>query len=357
MRQGRDVPQLREERSQPAHGHLCGGGAAPRARCPGTDWPGAPPPRRGGRGPRAASGRPAPAAPPAATTSGRRPARPPGRSGPPCRRRPARSPPPTSEPRVIRTTPKVPSPARQSAIRPGTAPRRRAGAARRGGTARSTAGTSRGPARGRHVRGRGCRRRRPRTVRARRGAAVGHPMATCGQGGQRDQLAGLVGRRAAVVEGDVVAGRDHHHQVGGHPPRPLGPAGLPVGEVGHLDLHRGAHPVDVEGDRAVGLRDVGHHGGRLGHRRGAGVCSADTRSHAAGPSAAGTTFHRLGLSYQLAAGFNQLVWPGDTPFHTTGRLASGCTRRGIADLVDLPGGVQRLAVVTGAPRARWRPPG
>ena len=41
--------------------------------------------------------------------------------------------------------------------------------------------------------------------------------------------------------------------------------------------------------------------------------------------AAGTTAHSLGLSYQLAAGFNQLVWAGVTPFHTTGWLAIGCT--------------------------------
>ena len=43
------------------------------------------------------------------------------------------------------------------------------------------------------------------------------------------------------------------------------------------------------------------------------VSWAGTRVQLAGPSAAGTTFHRLGSSYQVAAGFSQLVWPGVTP--------------------------------------------
>ena len=50
-----------------------------------------------------------------------------------------------------------------------------------------------------------------------------------------------------------------------------------------------------------------------------------TRVQAAGPAAAGTTFHRDGSSYQLTAGGNQLFWLACTPCHTTGWLANGVT--------------------------------
>src|SRR5450756_2382678 len=50
-----------------------------------------------------------------------------------------------------------------------------------------------------------------------------------------------------------------------------------------------------------------------------------TRAQLAGPSAAGTTPHRSGWSYQSTAGVSQLPWPGPTPFHTTGWAASGTT--------------------------------
>ena len=50
------------------------------------------------------------------------------------------------------------------------------------------------------------------------------------------------GRRRPVGQRHVVARGDDHHEVRRHAPRAVGPAGMPVGEVGHLDQHRRPHP-------------------------------------------------------------------------------------------------------------------
>ena len=148
------------------------------------------------------------------------------------------------------------------------------------------------------------------------------------QGGERPED---VGRRPPVGERDVVAGRHDHHQVGGHPPGPVGPAGVPVGEVGDLDQHGRPHPGDVEADGGVGLGHGGHRvvpacltvGPDVAHRRpgprrpgrpgrarrssGSGRCTSASE----GPS--------------LVALPSQLDGAGFTPESTTGSLASGVT--------------------------------
>ena len=50
-----------------------------------------------------------------------------------------------------------------------------------------------------------------------------------------------------------------------------------------------------------------------------------TRVQSGGPSAAGTTFQRDGVSYHATAGSNHDDWLAPTPFQTTGRSVNGTT--------------------------------
>ena len=236
VRQGRHVPQLGEQRPQPPHGPSAparpgrsAGAATDRAARPDLG-----PGYGSSASHRSTRTRRTPGAPPA---SGRRPARPPGDPGHRAHvdplvaashlRTPGRSAPPRT-------------PRRCRGSRPsgsGSGPRTRGG----GGRPREEHRRQREHPRAGWPSG---RPGRPSAARRAPSAPDGRidgqhrrrrHQRDAGRAACPTQSAGDV----AVGQGHVVAGGHHHHQVGRGPPRSVGSAGVPVGEVGdpHLDRH------------------------------------------------------------------------------------------------------------------------
>ena len=139
---------------------------------------------------------------------------------------------------------------------------------------------------------------------------------------------------AAVGQLDVGVGRDHHHEVGRHPVRPLGPGDLPVGEVRHLHQHRDADLVDVEGDALVADLDVRTPRPRRQRRSVGRARRPSTRCHSSGPLRGQRHVPPLGSLNQLMAGppnrpdsswgsSTQSSWLSSTPSTTAGSFSSG----------------------------------
>ena len=75
------------------------------------------------------------------------------------------------------------------------------------------------------------------------------------------EVAKSIGPAVAVVNTDVVLGRDHHHEVRHDPIGALCSTGFPVREEAGFDEHRHADLVDMEPDVGVILRNVRHDDG------------------------------------------------------------------------------------------------
>ena len=180
------------------------------------------------------------------------------------------------------------------------------------------------------------------------------------------QLAEVVRSGPTVGQRDVMAGRHHHHEVGGDTPRPVCATGAPVGEVGDLDQHGCAHPRYVEADGGVGLRTLPSPGWSPTCLTVGRMSLTEVRGHDAGPLCASSTFHRVGSSYQATDGLSQLDGRRLHAGQHDRVVAQWRDERGVLHDVDVPGGVRprpRCSCRSTAPwwrrasaRDRRRPP-